>query len=331
VIQAQDIHGMYAIIPTPAKPDAGKLDATDTVDLDETERLINALIRDGSTGLIALGTTGECATLSDPDYRAFVTCVLETVNRRVPTFIGATALGGHEVARRLRFIGEQGADGALLGLPMWQPVTNSMAIDFFAQVSDAFPQLAVMAYANTRAFRYAFPLEFWSALVQSAPTVTSAKVSRAHGLSDLIKATNEKIHFMPSDMIVHEFHATSPQTTTACWATAAGMNPVPSVALMKAIEAGNQEAIKTLVSAIAWANEPIMPLISQPELFAHYNIQMEKTRINAAGYSYCGPVRPPYHDFPEEHAESARECGRRWARLCQAYAGDFVFDHRPWE
>lgn len=331
MIKAQDIRGMYAIIPTPAKPDAGRLDATDTVDLDETERLINALIRDGSTGLIALGTTGECATLSDPDYRAFVACVLETVNRRVPTFIGATALGGHEVARRLRFIGEQRADGALLGLPMWQPVTTRMAIDFFAQVSGAFPHLAVMAYANARAFRYTFPPEFWSALVQAAPTVTSAKFSRASGLPDLIKATGGQIHFMPSDMVVHEFHAAAPQTTTACWATAAGMNPTPSVALMKAIETGNQEAIKTLVAAIAWANEPIMPLVSNPELFAHYNIQMEKTRINSAGYSRCGPVRPPYHDFPEAHAEPARECGRRWEKLCQAYAGDFVFGHRPWE
>lgn len=330
MIKAQEIHGMYAIIPTPAKPDAGRMDATDTVDLDETERLINALIRDGSTGLIVLGTTGECATLSEPDYRSFVACVLETVNRRVPTFVGATALGGHEVARRLKFIAEKGGDGALLGLPMWQPLTTTMAVNFFSQVSETFPDLAIMAYANARAFRYTFPLEFWSALVEAAPTVTAAKMSRANGLEDMIKATRNQIHFMPSDMVAHEFHAISPQTTTACWATAAGMNPVLSVELMRAIAEGNHAGVQTMVAAIGWANEPIMPLVAKPELFASYNIQMEKTRINAAGYSSCGPTRPPYQDFPEEYAQPSRECGRRWAQLCEAYAGDFTFKHRPW-
>lgn len=331
MLTADDIRGMYAIIATPAKPNADRLDAQDTVDLIETEKLINNLIRDGATGLIILGTTGECATLSEPDYRAYVGSVLETVDRRIPTIVGATALGGHEIARRLKFVREQRADGTLLGLPMWQPVTTKMAIDFYAAVSEMFPDLAIMAYANARAFRFSFPLEFWAAIAKAAPTVTSAKYSRSKGLTELIAATRGRINFIPNEMVVHEFHALSPSTTTACWATASGINPTPAVALMKAVEAENQEAIKALVSAIAWANEPILPMVENPELFAHYNIQMEKTRINAAGYSKCGPVRPPYQDFPEEYAAAARECGKRWARVCSAYAGNFRFNERPWE
>ena len=62
MLKAKDIVGMYAIIATPATPDASRLAATDTVDLQESERLINNLIRDGATGLIVLGTTGECAS-----------------------------------------------------------------------------------------------------------------------------------------------------------------------------------------------------------------------------------------------------------------------------
>ena len=102
MLTAKEYQGLYAIIPTPARAGADRYDATGTVDLDETERVINALIRDGSSGLIVLGTTGECATLSQPDYDAFVECVLETVNRRVPVLVGATALGAHEAVRRLR-------------------------------------------------------------------------------------------------------------------------------------------------------------------------------------------------------------------------------------
>ena len=331
MLSAKDIRGMYAIIATPAKPNACDIDAVDTVDLGETERLINNLIRDGSNGLIVLGTTGECATLSDLDYRAYVTCVLDTVNGRIPTFVGATALGGHEAVRRLKFVCEQGAEGTLLGLPMWQPVTARMAVDYYAAVSEMFPDLAIMVYANARAFRFSFPPEFWASVVQVAPTVTSAKYSRAKGLKELIVATGGRINFVPNEMSVHEFFAVSPHTTTACWATASGMNPTPAVALMKAIESKNQEAINTIVAAIAWANEPIISMVENPELFAQYNIQMEKTRINAAGYSKCGPVRPPYQDFPEEYAASARECGQRWARMCSAYAGNFTFKESPWD
>ena len=34
----------------------------------------------------------------------------------------------------------------------------------------------------------------------------------------------------------------------------------------------------------------------------------------------AGPVRPPYDVMPEHHARAARECGQRWAQLCQKYA-----------
>ncbi len=331
MLTANDISGMYAIIATPATPDADRLNATNTVDLDESERLINNLIRDGATGLIVLGTTGECATLSEADYEAFATCVIETVAARVPTFVGATAMGGHQIAQRLKFIQERGADGTLLGLPMWQPATTKMAVDFYGAVSDAFPDLAVMVYANQRAFRFPFDPEFWAAVAKAAPTVTSAKYSKAAGLPELIEATGGKINFVPNEMVVHKFYDLAPESTTACWATASGMNPTPAVALMQAIATRNQDAIDLMVEAIAWANEPIGSMVANPELFAHYNIQMEKTRINAAGYSNSGPVRPPYQDFPEEFASQARECGRRWAQVCASYQGDFVFTTRPWE
>ncbi len=153
-MQAQDFKGLYAIIPTPARAGAQAIDATDTVALDETERLVRALIDDGANGLIILGTTGECATISNEDYRSFVATVAQTVGKRIPLFVGATAMGGHEAYKRLAFAREQGADGTLLGLPMWQPCTVDMAVRFYAEVGRAFPDLAVMVYANARAFRF---------------------------------------------------------------------------------------------------------------------------------------------------------------------------------
>lgn len=330
MMSAQDFQGLYAIIATPAKPGSNRLDATDTVDFVETERLINKLIDDGAEGLIVLGTTGECATLATPDFMAFAGCVAETVNRRVPTFVGATTLGGHETAARLKHVVDLGVEGTLLGLPMWQPLTTKMAVDYYKAVSEIFPDLAIMVYANARAFRYGFPLEFWAGIAKSAPTVTSAKMSRPTNLQEQIKVSEGRINFVPSDMVAPLFYEISPETTTAIWATAAGMNPAPSLALMSAIKSGDLTAIGDIAGAIAWANEPIASLVSNAELFASYNIQMEKTRINAAGYSVTGPVRPPYQDFPEDYAADARACAARWRDLCNILRRGSLAGETPW-
>ena len=330
MLTAQDIRGLYAIIPTPSKPGANRLDATDTVDLAESERVVNALIRDGVAGLIVLGTTGECATLSAPDYEAFVACVLETVKRRVPTFVGTTALGGHDIARRIRFVRERGADGTLLGLPMWQPVVDTEAVRFYREVSECFPNFPVMVYANSRAFRYAFPVEFWGALAKEAPTVCSAKHSRPAQLVERIAASQRRINFIPHEMAAPRFHAASPDTTTACWATAAAMGPAPARAMIEAIQQNNKAAIATLQAAIDWTAEPIEPIVENPEIFASYNIQIEKVRIDEAGYCRAGPMRPPYDYLPPDYERAARECGRRWAALCKNYLGEFKFKEQVW-
>ena len=88
MLSANDLRGALAIMPTPAKEGADRLDATNTVDLDETARLAESLVRDGATGIMALGTMGECATTSHSDYEAYVDCLLQTVRGRIPTFVG---------------------------------------------------------------------------------------------------------------------------------------------------------------------------------------------------------------------------------------------------
>ena len=160
MLSPSETKGVFAIMPTPAREGASELTALNTVDIDEVERVANSLIADGVDGIIALGTTGECATLSQQDYDSFVQCLIEVVGRRVPVLVGATALSGHEIVRRMRLIRELGADGTLLGLPMWQPLSQIGAVEFYAGLSELFPDLAIMAYANERAFRFSFTNDF---------------------------------------------------------------------------------------------------------------------------------------------------------------------------
>src|SRR5215470_12324582 len=324
MLKPSDLRGVYAIIPTPAKDGADRPDAVDTVDLVETERVVNRLIGDRVDGLIVLGTTGECATVTGPEYDTFVDCVLATVKKRIPTFIGTTALGTHEIVRRTRFAAERGADGILLGCPMWQPLTVDMAVEYYRGISEAFPRTAIMVYGNGRAFRFSFPPEFWSRVVDAAPTLIAAKYSRPNLLVEALAASKGRVHFLPHDGALSKFAELSPETTKACWSTAASMGPEPVLVQMRALLSNDTETLRKVAADLAWAHEPIKELSTDPDLFATYNIQMEKIRIQAAGYCKAGPIRPPYNIMPEPYAECARENARRWRQLCDKYASAFA-------
>jgi dihydrodipicolinate synthase/N-acetylneuraminate lyase len=315
-----DLTGVYAIIPTPATANADRWDAVETVDLTETARLLEALIADGVDGLIVLGTTGECATITRDEYEVFVDCVLATVRKRVPTFVGTTQLGTHEVVYRTRFARDRGADGILLGMPMWQPLTDDMAVEYYATMSAAFPGLALMVYGNSRAFRYPFPPIFWERVVAAAPTVMAAKFARPADLLPALAAAKGRVHFLPHESAAMKFYELSPGTTKACWSTAASMGPEPAMALMRAIAAGEIDRAKAIAKDLAWAGSAMEGVTQKPELFASLNIQMEKIRIDTAGYTKTGPIRPPYQIIPDEYAAMARENGERWKTLRPKYA-----------
>jgi len=321
MLTAQDFTGVYGILATPAKPGADRWDATDTVDLDETARLTEQMIHDGCAGLLALGTTGECATLTEAEFQAFADCFLSTINKRVPAFVGATTLGTHETVRRMKFLRDRGADGTMLGLPMWQACSEKQAVNFYASISEAFPDVAIMVYANQYAFRFGFPPSFWGAVAKAAPTVTSAKFASPVSYLDCLAAVNGKINFLPIDMMALGFAQQAPDAMTALWATAACMGPQPCVALMNAIEAKDLDRAGEIAKDIFWANETFIPN-GDFETFSQFNLQLEKIRFTASGYCNAGPIRPPYNDVPDEYAEGARECGRRWAELVKKYSSD---------
>jgi dihydrodipicolinate synthase/N-acetylneuraminate lyase len=318
MISAKELRGVLAIMPTPAKEGADRLDATNTVDLDETARLAESLVRDGATGIMALGTMGECATTSPNDYEGYVDCLLKTVRGRIPTFVGTTALGGHEIARRIKFVKGLGATGTLLGVPMWQPATLDMAVKFYADVAQTFPDFPIMVYANARAFRFPFGVDFWRAVVDKAPTVMSAKFSSKAILKEAVDASRGRVNFVPPVGLAYEFAQISPASQTTCWMPAVG--PHVGAALMKALAAGDARQARAVADDIAWANEPHHAITGSQEVFASYNIQMEKILMSASGYCKTGPIRPPYNVMPEDFRKAATEGGQRYAQLREKYS-----------
>jgi trans-o-hydroxybenzylidenepyruvate hydratase-aldolase len=139
-----------------------------------TARAVDALVRAGVDGILAMGTFGEGATLTWEEKRKFTQVVVDTVAGRVPFFTGTTSLSTRETVRQTRAALDIGVDGTMLGLPMWCQADTPTAVQFYRDVAEGCPEAAICIYANREAFKYEFPRPFW-AQVSEIPQVVSAK------------------------------------------------------------------------------------------------------------------------------------------------------------
>lgn len=319
LLTVDDIQGAWAIMPTPAKDNAPDWHVEDSVDLDETARAVKGLVAAGMDGILSLGTLGECATLTWDEKKAFIATAVEAAGGRVPFFAGTTSLGTRETIRQTREARDLGADGTMLGLPMWCAADLQTAVRFYRDVAEACPDMAICIYANVAAFRFPFPPEFWAA-VSEIPQVVMAKYGTTAGLAADLAASKNRIRLMPIDMEYCKAAQAAPDAVTAFWSSGAVCGPELAVHLRDMVanarKTNDWAAVGELTGAIGKTVWSLIPRGDFQE-FNKYNIGLEKERMNAGGWMKAGPCRPPYIFVPEEYLEGARASGRGWAELCQ--------------
>jgi dihydrodipicolinate synthase/N-acetylneuraminate lyase len=314
MLTASDVTGLLALPPTPLKESFDIWSAESSVDLDEATRLADQMIVDGASGIGLCGTTGECATLTWDEKVELYGAVIDTVAGRVPVWCGATALGTREVVREMRAVRDMGAAAAFVGLPLWQTPTMANAVGFYADLAEAVPDLPVMVYANRFFFKFDFPVEFWASIGKEAPTVIATKVGFPLTVEHL-ESTNGQVNFVTGEGTIGAHYRIAPETVTAAWATSGAMGPEPWVALLDAIATSDTAETERVLADIEGVPLPIPDFAD----FDKYNLQLEKARINAAGYAKCGPPRPPYTDFPDDWREAAETNGKAWAAMRESY------------
>jgi dihydrodipicolinate synthase/N-acetylneuraminate lyase len=318
MLSAADFHGrVLALPPTPLRADVDPLGPESTVDIAEACRAADQMIRDG-IGLIGLcGTTGEGATVTWTERMEFYDAVNQTVAGRVPVLAGTTALGTKEVVGQMRIVRDLGLDGAFVGLPLWQTPTLENAIGFHADLAEAVPDLPLLVYANRFFFKFEYPVEFWRGIADRCPTVVACKTS--FPLTDeLLAAAGEQVAFLNGEGgLLTAAYKSFPDYPHGCWATSAAMGPQPWVAAITAVANGDRDRAIQLLEAIDGVPLPVPDWTTFPQ----YNIQFEKTRIDAAGYMRCGPPRPPYTDLPEQWRQAALSNAAAWRALCESTAG----------
>lgn len=313
----EDMQGVWAIIPTPAKEGASDWRSENTVDLDETARVGEALVGAGVDGILSLGTLGECATLSWDEKRAFMGTVVETVRGRVPYFGGTTTMSTRETVRQTRAAIDMGVDGTMLGLPMWCQADLPTAVQFYRDVAEACPEIAICVYANQEAFKFTYPRPFWSGVAE-IPSVIAAKYIGVAQLEADLRMCKGRIRLLPNDSAYYAAARIAPDEITGFWSGGALCGPAVSIHLRDEVvngkRTGDWSKAKAISEQIAGASASLIPQGNFAE-FSKYNIGLEKARMNAAGWMKAGPCRPPYHIVPKPYLEGAEKSGRLLAEL----------------
>ncbi len=120
-----------------------------SIDLADTQRVVDDLVNDGVTGVIALGTVGENNSLDYDEKVTVLTAIVEAVAGRVPVITGCSEYDTRRAVRYAQAAEKAGADGLMLLPPMVYVPKAHELVNHFKGVADQ-TGLPIMLYNNPR-------------------------------------------------------------------------------------------------------------------------------------------------------------------------------------
>ena len=120
--------------------------ADGVVDEKALSNFVDWQIKEGSHGLVPVGTTGESPTVSHEEHRRVIEITVDVADRRVPVIAGAGSNSTDEAVSLTRFAEEIGADAVLSVVPYYNKPTQEGLFQHFSAVAKA-TSLPVMLYS----------------------------------------------------------------------------------------------------------------------------------------------------------------------------------------
>jgi len=124
------IQGSIVALVTPMENDG-------SVDKECLRKLVEYHIEQGSDAIVAMGTTGESATLDEDEHCDVIKCVVQYAAGRVPVIAGTGANSTTEAILLTRRAKEVGADACLLVTPYYNKPTQEGLFQHYKAISAA--------------------------------------------------------------------------------------------------------------------------------------------------------------------------------------------------
>lgn len=243
------------------------------VDYEALGRFIDFQLESGINALVAVGTTGESATLEPSERKEVIRFTIDRVNGRVPVIAGT---GTNNTAHAVDFsvsAAQNGADALLVVTPYYNKATQNGLISHFSAIADKVDKPIILYNVPSRTGCNMLP----ATVAKLAEHPNIAAIKEASGnmaqVVDIFARCGDKI-----DVYSGEDGLTVPMLAMGGMGTISVLSnvvPKESVAMTDAFFAGN------LAEAAAWQCK-LLPLINC--LFSEVNPIPAKAAVSAMGF-----------------------------------------------
>jgi len=309
MVTAKDVQGVMAMMPSFSTDDAGDLNTSSTVAVDNLQAGVDRMINDGVDVITTTGSFGECYNVFWDEFKTIASASVEAVKKRVPVFIGSTSANAREVVQRLKFVQDIGGDGTLLGVPYYDAQSPDYIADFYSQIAEMFPKLGILIYHNPVNHKVKIPVSVFPKLVKY-PNIIGMKDSHrdTREFVRLMEIVRGKISVMTNQAQLFPYYRMG---SSGCWSIDAWMGPWPVLYLRNLVRAGkDHEALQVITEMMAAAGG---------ERPGGNEGSTAKLSIEFAGYVKPGPARTPIVQFSENAIERAKKKAEGWKKLCDKY------------
>lgn len=113
------------------------MDAQGGLDWDSLSKLVDFHLQEGTNAIVAVGTTGESATLSVAEHIEVIRRVVDQVSGRIPVIAGTGANSTSEAVELTENAKTAGADACLLVTPYYNKPTQEGLYLHFKHIAEA--------------------------------------------------------------------------------------------------------------------------------------------------------------------------------------------------
>ena len=106
------------------------------VDFSALEHLVEWHISEGSSAIVAVGTTGESPTLSHQEHKEVVEAIINFSGKRIPIIAGAGSNSTAESIELMEFSEKVGADAALVVTPYYNKPNQKGLLNHYTRLHD---------------------------------------------------------------------------------------------------------------------------------------------------------------------------------------------------
>lgn len=243
------------------------------VDYDALARLIDFQLEKGIHALVAVGTTGESATLTPDERKAVIRFTVRRVDGRVPVIAGTGTNNTEHVLDYTRSACDDGADAVLVVTPYYNKATQNGLFSHYTTVADASTKPVILYNVPSRTGCNLLP----ATVSRLADHPRIAAVKEASGsmaqVVEILAACGDRI-----DVYSGEDALTVPMMSMGalgCISVLTNVVPDLGVAMTDKFFAGD-------IAGAAQLQCKLLPLINC--LFSEVNPIPAKAAISAMGY-----------------------------------------------